>query len=109
MVSCEEEFKLDVENMRQGLLDDVGMMADLSGIHIPLDPRQSGSSGSQERRHHLAWSPFRLLRAAFTPVSAVAFDTVMGCGHGGALDARAAVANAVLDSQEKANSATHDT
>ena len=96
--------------MRQGLLDDMAMMADLAGIHIPLGPRQSGSSGSQERRqHYLAWSPFRLLRAAFTPVSAVAFDIVMGCGHGGALDARAAVANAVLDSQGKANSTTHDT
>ena len=50
MVSCEEEFKLDVENMRQGLLDDMAMMADLAGIHIPLGPRQSGSGGSQERQ-----------------------------------------------------------
>lgn len=100
-LSAEKEA---LQEQKKQLQDDVSMMAELAGIHLTSGSR--GAVGSVKPGvpcvPHNVWSPMKILRATFTPVSAGAFSVVMGCGKVAPNDCKSAVSWCIQEKQREA-------
>ena len=90
-----------MEEKTKELQDDMGMLAELAGIHLTRGSRGAVDS-AVPRVPHNVWSPMKIRRAAFTPVSAGAFSIVMGCGKVAPNDCKSAVSWCIREKQREA-------
>ena len=96
MQKAEQELegkKEEFQHEKRKWIDDMHMLAELAGIHLPNVNRgnDSSSSSSGGSINYNSWSPMKLLRAAFTPVTAAAYASVVGCGHSMVNDIKSAI------------------
>ena len=75
----------------------MALLAEIGGVHVA-----GGSSKSVARVHPKAWNPLSILRSAFTPVTPLAYSTVMEVGKTTARDNRAVVAEIIKKKQSEA-------
>ena len=91
MMNTADRAAIDNEQIECRAKANVSLVAGISGLSIPV--------GSKQTRQGKTHSAFSILRAAFTPVSAIAYSAVCGTGHSMASECRAVVSEVIAREQ----------
>ena len=92
-----EALEASTESERAAVAGHVALVAEVSGIRAPALAQGLGRGRAEV--HGKSWSPFSILRAAFTPVGAGAFAQVLETG--------VAIRHAHKRTQTHTNARTH--
>ena len=93
MMNTADRAAIDNDQIQCRAKANVSLVAGISGLSIPV--------GSKQTRQAKTHSAFSILRAAFTPVSAIAYSAVCGTGHSMASECRAVVSEVIAREQAR--------